>query len=104
MHHDRQPATRLATLSGHSLPPLRTPPTTRSQNFRNTPHRISQDTANWNELFQEALELHEDTEDECYTKWQRLTTVNRDFVAAAMTYGKTIISEYFLPERDKSIK
>lgn len=64
----------------------------------------SQDTANWNELFQEALELPEDNDDECYTKWQRLTTVNRDFVAAAVTYGKTIISEYFLPTRDKSIK
>eukprot|EP00752_Nemacystus_decipiens_P012980 g11486.t1 len=71
--------------------------------YDNVEHQI-QDTANWNELFQEALELPENNDEECYTKWQRLTTVNRDFVAAAVTYGKTIISEYFLPTRDKSIR
>lgn len=63
-----------------------------------------QDRGNWNERFQAALDLDEDSEDLCYLKWQRLTTVNRDFVAAAMTYGKTIISEYFLDTKDKSIK
>lgn len=63
-----------------------------------------QDKGNWNELFQEALGLSEDTDDDCYHKWQRLTTVNRDFVAAAVTYGKTIISEYFLDPENKSIK
>eukprot|EP00903_Cladosiphon_okamuranus_P015185 g14039.t1 len=69
----------------------------------NAEHQI-QDTANWNELFQAALDLPEQSTDQCYVKWQRLTTVNRDFVAAAVTYGKTIISEYFLDNRDKSIK
>eukprot|EP00904_Undaria_pinnatifida_P002276 jgi/Undpi1/12049/HiC_scaffold_4.g01748.m1 len=63
-----------------------------------------QDTGNWNALFQTALELPEDDDDQCYHKWQRLTTVNRDFVAAAVTYGKTIISEYFLDHDFKSIK
>ncbi|CAN0392808.1 unnamed protein product, partial [Scytosiphon promiscuus] len=33
-----------------------------------------------------------------------LTTVNRDFVAADVTYGKTIISEYFLDTDSKSIR
>ena len=67
-------------------------------------HGMMQDTGNWNALFQTALELPEDDDDQCYHKWQRLTTVNRDFVAAAVTYGKTIISEYFLDHDFKSIK
>ncbi|CAN0250251.1 unnamed protein product, partial [Ectocarpus sp. 4 AP-2014] len=58
----------------------------------------------WNELFQSALDLPEDTADQCYRKWERLTTVNRDFNAAAVTYGKTIISEYFLDVDHKSIR
>ncbi|CAN0361680.1 unnamed protein product, partial [Hapterophycus canaliculatus] len=59
---------------------------------------------NWNELFQSALELPEGDDEMRLHKWERLTTVNRDFVAAAVTYGKTIISEYFLDSADKSVK
>ncbi|CAN0043531.1 unnamed protein product, partial [Ectocarpus sp. 12 AP-2014] len=62
------------------------------------------ETGNWNELFQSALDLPEETPDQCYRKWERLTTVNRDFKATAVTYGKTIISEYFLKTKHKSIR
>ncbi|CAM9842696.1 unnamed protein product, partial [Ectocarpus sp. 6 AP-2014] len=62
------------------------------------------ETGNWNELFQSALDLPEETPDQCYRKWERLTTVNRDFKATAVTYGKTIISEYFLETEHKSIR
>ncbi|CAN0245627.1 unnamed protein product, partial [Ectocarpus fasciculatus] len=72
------------------------PDDTEQQQFR--------ETGNWNELFQSAADLPEDTPDEQYKKWERLTTVNRDFKAAAVTYGKTIISEYFLDFEHKSIK
>ncbi|CAM9265877.1 unnamed protein product [Ascophyllum nodosum] len=74
------------------------------------PHGCDQDedgvenSDDWNERFQKALYLPEETDDDCYLKWQRLTTVNRDFVATAVTYGKTIISEYFLKDSDKSIQ
>ena len=64
----------------------------------------AQNSDDWNERFQKALYLPEETDDDCYLKWQRLTTVNRDFVATAVTYGKTIISEYFLKDSDKSIQ
>ncbi|CAN0124199.1 unnamed protein product, partial [Ectocarpus fasciculatus] len=62
------------------------------------------ESGNWNELFQSALDLQEETPDQQYRKWERMTTVNRDFVATAVTYGKTIISEYFLEVEHKSIK
>lgn len=67
-------------------------------------HPPMQYSDDWNKRFQKALDLPEETEEDCYQKWQKLTAVNRDFVATAVTYGKTIISEYFLPDSDKSIQ
>ncbi|KAG5189616.1 CLU domain-containing protein, partial [Tribonema minus] len=36
-------------------------------------------------------------------KYQALTALNKDFISAAVTYGRTIISEYFLKEEAKSV-
>ncbi|CAM9404485.1 unnamed protein product, partial [Phaeothamnion confervicola] len=59
---------------------------------------------NWNGRFQEALDMPEDTPQHQYRKYMMLTTLNRDFVHAAVTYGQTIISEYFVHTKDKSIR
>ena len=68
------------------------------------PRLLMQYSDDWNKSFQKALDLPEETEKGCYQKWQRLTAVNRDVVATAVTFGKTIISEYFWPDGDKSIQ
>eukprot|EP00639_Heterosigma_akashiwo_P025907 CAMPEP_0194693972 /NCGR_PEP_ID=MMETSP0295-20121207/20929_1 /TAXON_ID=39354 /ORGANISM="Heterosigma akashiwo, Strain CCMP2393" /LENGTH=191 /DNA_ID=CAMNT_0039585115 /DNA_START=46 /DNA_END=618 /DNA_ORIENTATION=- len=58
----------------------------------------------WNERFQHAISLPESTDEEKLLKYTLLTSVNRDFIATAETYAKTVISEYFLPEHLKSVK
>ena len=54
---------------------------------------------NWNSEFQEAVDLPEGKE-----KWEKLAHLARDFVYCSKTYGKIIISEYYLPEEEKTIK
>ncbi len=93
MQAEHHPAT--ADVTSRRSPPPPAPP---------SPVPNPQDSDNWNQLFQDALDMPEEDDDQCYEKWQRLTTVNRDFVAAAVTYGRTIISEYFLEDVHKSIK
>lgn len=66
--------------------------------------RVRDTGGNWNTRFQEALDMREDTHDEQAIKWERLTSVAREFTAAAETYGKTIISEYFVHINDKSLR
>eukprot|EP00904_Undaria_pinnatifida_P000353 jgi/Undpi1/10318/HiC_scaffold_28.g12769.m1 len=59
---------------------------------------------NWNERWQEALNLPNITEmDKGYRKTS-LDAVYSDFVHTAVTYGRTIISEYFLHEYMKSVR
>jgi len=53
----------------------------------------------WNEEFQAGLDLPEGTE-----KWETLSRLARDFVYCSKTYGKIIISEYYLPAGEKTIK
>ncbi|KAG5175597.1 CLU domain-containing protein [Tribonema minus] len=59
---------------------------------------------NWNALFQEAQALPEATEMERTYKHLLLATVYRDFTAAAVMYGRTIISEFFLHSYLRSIR
>lgn len=59
---------------------------------------------NWNQRFQRALDLPEDSMDEKILKYQALSAINKDFVSSATRYAKTIISEYFLHVKDKSIR
>eukprot|EP01125_Pyxidicula_operculata_P017085 TRINITY_DN5945_c0_g1_i2.p1 TRINITY_DN5945_c0_g1~~TRINITY_DN5945_c0_g1_i2.p1 ORF type:complete len:1909 (-),score=399.00 TRINITY_DN5945_c0_g1_i2:471-6197(-) len=58
----------------------------------------------WNERFQEAWELPEDTPDQKLEKYTKLSEIASDFVYAAETYGKIIISEFYLPNSLKTIK
>ena len=58
---------------------------------------------NWNQRFQEALELSEDTRDERIRKLLLLNGIDRDFCACARRYAETIINEYFLHAKDKSM-
>ena len=58
----------------------------------------------WNERFQQALALPETKLDQKLLKYTLLNEINRDFVSAAVAYAKTIISEYFIPDGEKSLR
>jgi hypothetical protein len=49
------------------------------------------------------VSLPEGTTIEKALKYSELYTLNRDFVSTAKTYARTIISEFFLHVKDKSI-
>jgi hypothetical protein len=73
--------------------------------FWGQPRMTSDDTGtNWNQRFQRTLDLPEETVDEKLLKYNLLSGINNDFVSAATRYAKTIISEYFLHAKDKSIR
>ena len=59
---------------------------------------------NWNQRFQRALDMPENCIEEKISKYQTLSAINKDFVSSATRYAKTIISEYFLHVKDKSIR
>ncbi|CAM9490420.1 unnamed protein product [Pylaiella littoralis] len=59
---------------------------------------------NWNERWQEALSLPNGSNMERGYRRSSLDAVYSDFVHTAVTYGRTIISEYFLHEYMKSVK
>lgn len=58
----------------------------------------------WNERFQRALALPETKIEQKLLKYTLLNEINRDFVSAAVVYAKTIISEYFIPDGEKSLR
>ncbi|KAN0015625.1 hypothetical protein ACTFIU_008366 [Dictyostelium citrinum] len=53
----------------------------------------------WNSEFQRLLEM-----DDCLEKFERLSSLEHDFVYAAESYGRIIISENFLSNELKTIK
>ena len=53
----------------------------------------------WNTEFQHALDM-----DEGRAQWTKLAKLAHDFVYCSKTYGKIIITEYYLPEAEKTIK
>ncbi|KAK5577688.1 hypothetical protein RB653_002633 [Dictyostelium firmibasis] len=53
----------------------------------------------WNSEFQRLLEM-----DDCLEKFERLSSLEHDFVYAAESYGRIIISENFLANELKTIK
>ena len=58
----------------------------------------------WNERFQQALALPEITLEQKLRKYTLLNEINRDFISAAVVYARTIISEYFIPDEEKSLR
>jgi hypothetical protein len=58
---------------------------------------------NWNKRYQRIINLSENTILERTTKYSELSILNHDFVNTAKTYAQTIISEYFLHTKDKTI-
>lgn len=62
------------------------------------------DVDNWNFRFQNIIAYPETTKEEKLLKYSSLNGLNRDFIATASVYAKTIISEYFLPDDLKSVK
>lgn len=73
--------------------------------FWGQPKMTVDDTGdNWNQRFQRAIDLPEASIDEKIEKYQTLSAINKDFVSSATRYAKTIISEYFLHVKDKSIR
>eukprot|EP01126_Amoeba_proteus_P011640 TRINITY_DN1473_c0_g1_i18.p1 TRINITY_DN1473_c0_g1~~TRINITY_DN1473_c0_g1_i18.p1 ORF type:complete len:812 (+),score=196.67 TRINITY_DN1473_c0_g1_i18:740-3175(+) len=64
---------------------------------------------NWNERFQSCIqrlrELHINVTDQERTRlYAELVHLERDFLYCSETYGKIIISEYYLPNSEKTIK
>ncbi|GAM24988.1 hypothetical protein SAMD00019534_081630 [Acytostelium subglobosum LB1] len=57
----------------------------------------------WNEKFQRLLLLPEDDLDKKYVKYKHLSSLSKDFLHAAITYGKIIIEEAFIDTRFKTI-
>ena len=55
--------------------------------------------ASFNDRFQQALSLPETK-----TKYAALNAINSDFVTTAVTYGKVLITELFLPAEAKTIR
>eukprot|EP01132_Coremiostelium_polycephalum_P005864 gene5864-7293_t len=53
----------------------------------------------WNTQFQKLQEMPD-----CLEKFEKLSSLEHDFVYAAETYGRIIISEHFLPDEIKTIK
>lgn len=49
------------------------------------------------------MSLPENTDLERSIKYAELYSLNHDFVSTAKTYAQTIISEFFLHQKDKSI-
>ena len=58
---------------------------------------------NWNKRYQRIIHLPENTLLERTAKYSELSMLNHDFVSTAKTYAQTIISEYFLHTKDKTI-
>eukprot|EP01125_Pyxidicula_operculata_P015455 TRINITY_DN5247_c0_g1_i2.p1 TRINITY_DN5247_c0_g1~~TRINITY_DN5247_c0_g1_i2.p1 ORF type:complete len:2540 (-),score=775.56 TRINITY_DN5247_c0_g1_i2:128-7747(-) len=58
----------------------------------------------WNEEFQELMEIEDDVEEAPMFKFKAIANLTRDFISVAQVYGKIIISERFLPYKDKTIK
>jgi len=61
--------------------------------------KINTKENDWNNKFQEIL-----SSEESYQKWHNLETLAKDFTYVASFYGKIIISEYYLPEQEKTIR
>eukprot|EP01113_Clastostelium_recurvatum_P028334 TRINITY_DN3429_c0_g1_i2.p1 TRINITY_DN3429_c0_g1~~TRINITY_DN3429_c0_g1_i2.p1 ORF type:complete len:2680 (+),score=686.41 TRINITY_DN3429_c0_g1_i2:120-8159(+) len=71
------------------------------------PHEGSPNTGypiDWNGHFQELLLLPEGSQTEKERKFQRISSLSKDFLHIAITFGKIIISEAYLPNRFKTIK
>ena len=65
---------------------------------------IPRSNSSWNYLFQTSLDLPETTSEEVIMKYSKLNQLSVDFIERAKTYGRTIISEYFLPFDQQTIK
>jgi hypothetical protein len=57
----------------------------------------------WNGEFQQLLELPEKTKDQRLSKYERISSLNRDFVSMAKRLGKIIISEADMPQQYRTI-
>eukprot|EP01132_Coremiostelium_polycephalum_P000614 gene614-763_t len=58
----------------------------------------------WNQAFQRLLLLPEDDLEKKYVKYKHLSSLSKDFLHTAITYGKIIIEEAFIDEKYKTIK
>ena len=59
---------------------------------------------NWNQRYQRIMSFPEITASDRALKYSQLSMLNHDFVTTAKTYAQTIISEYYLHTKDKSIR
>ena len=75
-------------------------PASANQSSTYTPYLEQMSWRRWNEEFQRSFEEEEDS----LPKYRRLLNLSNDFVFAAQMYGKIIISERYLPVKEKTIK
>lgn len=77
------------------VPILADLPTTPQNQYRMEAERHGE----WNELFMLALAMEDSVE-----KYNKLSQLTTDFIAICQSYGKVIISEFFLPEKYKTLQ
>eukprot|EP01130_Rhizamoeba_saxonica_P007288 TRINITY_DN2942_c0_g1_i7.p1 TRINITY_DN2942_c0_g1~~TRINITY_DN2942_c0_g1_i7.p1 ORF type:complete len:1220 (-),score=212.02 TRINITY_DN2942_c0_g1_i7:96-3755(-) len=76
-------------------------PISTSKYDRIVPHNSRFD---WNQRFQDILELPQTTTDEVLSRYERLRSLGNDFIHTAKTFGKIIIEEIFVPNEEKTIR
>jgi len=64
----------------------------------------TEETLTWNEAFQQALEMPQNTPEAKLARAELISRVAEDFEQTARLFGKIIISEVFLPDEEKTIK
>jgi hypothetical protein len=64
----------------------------------------SSDRNRWYNDYFDALAMPESTKKMKLKKYRALNSIHQDFVAAATSYAKTIISEFFLPHEHKTLR
>ena len=73
--------------------------------YEDTPFRhkpIIGSKYNWNQKFQQLLELEDSTEEQCFKKYRKLSALSADFVHTAKNVGKMIISEFSFKKEERT--
>lgn len=105
---------RATSTSGKSAPPdqestfsfhlLLFPPSTSRGNIPTAHGSAEVGDCSVNDRFLEASMLPNVTHEQRLYKYSRLNSIHKDFISDSTSYAKTIISEYFLPDEQKTLR
>lgn len=74
-----------------------------SLQFESDDQDVKQAASGWNHRFQSLLERAENSPEAQFAKYQALARLSIDFVEAAKTYGRVVVSEMFLAPHLRTI-